>query len=193
VKHSEKQEQRLLLKAEYLQNRDKDVDKNHRDSIERSERLIEEDAARLVFNDYDTDAERVIERLRSLVEFLLCPAAELASIDVEFLEFRNGLMADYRLASLLRIYTSGIWYGQWCHELRQYVVSRWEDFKREDGSSIKKSWEQKRPKGAAEKNSKKDLKPKLNYDGKKDSDYRKQERDLEGKFKRLRKKNTDLG
>jgi hypothetical protein len=102
-------------------------------------RLTEEHAARLVFDDNKTDAVGVIERLRGLMEFLLCPAAELASDDLKFLEFRNKLMANYVLASLLRIYTPDVWHVQWCHELREYVVSKgWES------SKIKNSWAQTR-------------------------------------------------
>ena len=176
----------LVWEDERLRNADKDVDENHRRGIERDRRLTEEHAARLVFDENKTDAERVIGRLGGLMEFLLCPAAELASNDLKFLEFRNKLMADYRLASLLRIYTPDVWYGQWCYELREHVVSRWEE------SSVKKSWEQRREKRAAEKNLKKDLKPSLSDHGNKERDLRKKKRDLSGKFTKLRKKNTDL-
>ena len=175
----------LVWEDERLRNADKDVDENHRRGIERDRRLTEEHAARLVFDENKTDAERVIERLRGLMEFLFCPADELASKDLKFLKFRNKLMANYVLASLLRIYTPGVWYGQWCYELREHVVSRWEE------SSVKKSWEQRREKRAAEKNFKKDLKPKLSDHGNRERDHSKQKRDLSGKFTGLRKKNTD--
>jgi len=207
VKQLEKQRQRLLLRAEYLENRDKGVDKNHRDSFERSELLIEEDAARLVFNDYTIDPDSVIERLRILLEFLLCPRAELASIDLELLEFRNKRMADYRLASLLRIHTPGIWHAQWCHELREYVGSKWADSKLEDGRSVKKSWEQSRPKGTPPRDSlagqhfqdeaenffKKELKPQSTDPGSKKRKPRGQKQNLEGKFRRLENRNIDPG
>ena len=71
MKYSENQKQRLLLQAEYLQNRDKDVDEKHRSIIERSGLWTEEDAARWVFSDNDTDAKDVVERLHVLLEFLL--------------------------------------------------------------------------------------------------------------------------
>ena len=117
----------LLWEDERLRNADKDVDENHRRSIERSRRRTPDDATRLVFGGENT--KRL--QLDSLMEFLLCPATELTS---EQLEFRNQLMTDYRLASLLRVYTPDVWYEQFCFELRQYVVSRWEE------SSVKNSW-----------------------------------------------------
>jgi len=210
VKYSEKQRERLLLEAEYLENRGKDVDVEHRRLVERSRRLIEEDAARLVFNDYTTDADDVVERLRIFLELLLCPAAQLASLDLEFLEFRNKFTADYqanyRLASLLRIYTPGVYHEQWCHELREYVGSKWEASKFEDGRSVKASWEQRRPKGIPPRDSladqhqdgaenflKKELKPQPSDPGRKKQTPRGQKRNLEGKFRRLEDKNIDPG
>jgi hypothetical protein len=121
----------LLWEDERLRNADKDVDENHRRSIERTRRRTPDDAARLVFGGENTKRSR----LDSLMEFLLCPAAELTS---EQLKFRNQLMTDYRLASLLRVYTRDVWYEQFCFELRQYVVSRWKE------SSVKNSWAQTR-------------------------------------------------
>jgi hypothetical protein len=75
------------------------------------------------------------------VEFLLCPAAQFKS-NPEQLKFRNQLLSDhYQVASLLRLYEPRAWYyGQFCFELKQYVVVRWEE------SSVKKSWEQTRKK-----------------------------------------------
>jgi hypothetical protein len=134
--------QELLWEDERLRNVDKNVDENHRRSIERSRRRTPNDAAQLVFG--GENAKR--SQLDSLIKFLLCPAAELTS---EQLEFRNQLLADYRLASLLRTYTPDVWYEQFCFELRQYLVPRWEK------SSVKNSWAQtqkRHQKKAPEKN-----------------------------------------
>jgi hypothetical protein len=208
-RYSENEKQRLLLQAEYLENRDRDVDEKHRAAIERGGLWTQEDAARWVFNDHTTDADRVIERLRILLEFLLFPRAELASVDFEFLEFRNQLYppVNYQLASLLRIYTPGVWHAQWYDELGRYVGSKWEEAKFEDGRSVKVSWEQRRPKGTPRRNSlanqhfqsaaenffKKELKPQSSDPERKKRKPGGQKRNPEGKFRRPEDKSIDPG
>jgi hypothetical protein len=118
------------------------------------------------------------------MEFLLQPAVELT---LEELELCNELMEEYRLPSLRRIYKPGVWYEQSCAYFRQYVWPKW------DSSSVKNSRAQRLGKKAAEKKSKKDLKPQLSHPGNKDGDHRRQKRDLRGRFASLRKKDTDLG
>jgi hypothetical protein len=101
----------------------------------------------------------------------------------------------------------GVYRAQWYDELRQYAGSRWEDSKLEDGSSVKKSWEQRRPKGTPPEDSvadqhfqaevenfiKKKLKPMSSDPGSKKRKPRGQKRNPEGKFRRLEDKNIDPG
>jgi hypothetical protein len=120
----------LLWRDEQLRNADLDVDEPFRRSIERSRRLTEDHAARCVFSDNNT--KRRIGRLQELMEFLFRPAAELTDEElgfrIELLEDR-GKSARY-LASLLRIYTPGVWYELSCDYLKRFVVPSWKTFKK---------------------------------------------------------------
>ena len=132
----------LLWRDEQLQNTSLDIDEPQRRSVERSVRVIEANASFLVFRDKNT--KRALGRLRELMEFLFCPAPKLTS---EELEFRNELMAEYRLPSLLRIYKLGVWYEQFCVYLRDFVVPKWKLFKKSRTQKGKK----RRPKKTLKK------------------------------------------
>jgi hypothetical protein len=121
--------QELLWEDERLRTKDLDVDDPHRRIIKNSGRVPEEYAARIAFGNEKAESDQ----LDNVMEFLLCSAIELTD---DQLQFRNELLRDYRLASLLRIYEPDVWYVQFCTELGQYVIPRWEE--------IKNSWTQTR-------------------------------------------------
>ena len=80
------------------------------------------------------------DQLDALITFLREPAEAAGKLTDAQLEFRNELMGDYRFASLLRIYTPGVWYERFCEYLRVFVWPKW------NSSSVKNSWAQTREK-----------------------------------------------
>lgn len=125
--------QELLWRAQQLQNASADIDEPLRCFVENSSRITEDQAAQEVFDDKHT--KRAPGRLRELVKFLLQPTSELTPKSIEF---RNELMAEYRLPSLLRIYKSGVWYEQFCVYLKEFVVPKWKNFKKTKPPELKK-------------------------------------------------------
>lgn len=114
----------MLWRAEQLQNAGADLDEPQRRSIQKW-RVTEEQAAERVTG--DKNEEHAKQRLHGLMEFLFQRPDELTD---EELEVRNGLMADERLASLLRIYQPGVWYLPFCDYLREYVLPKFNPVKR---------------------------------------------------------------
>ena len=120
-----REREELLLRDEQLRNADRDIDPAQRKSIEDGVRITRNRAGQLAFNDNHLD--RAGQRLDVLMNFLRYPATKLTDEELKFrielLEDR-GKSARY-LASLLRIYTPGVWYDRFSDYLRQYVVERW--------------------------------------------------------------------
>jgi hypothetical protein len=146
---AESDRQELLWRAEQLQNAGADVDEPQRRYIQNSPRVTEETAAKVVTG--DKNSRDALRRLRELVEFLFRRTDELT---IQELEFRNELMADYRLASLLRIFQPDVWHALFCVYLRDFVFPRW------NLSSVKKARARKRGKAGkrdGEKKFKKNL------------------------------------
>jgi hypothetical protein len=125
---SEEYRQELLWRDELLQKPDLEVDKGFRLSLQNSARVTEAVAAKEVTG--DKNVGDALRQLKEMIDFLRQPPDELTD---EELEFRNGLMSEYRLASFLRIYEDGVWYAPICVFLRDDVFPKWLS------SSIKKS------------------------------------------------------
>jgi hypothetical protein len=132
---SELSRQELLWHAKQLQNAGADLDEPQRRNIQKALRITKTHAAYLAT--CDENADDALRRLDEVMEFLLQQPDELTDQE---LEFRNTLMVDERLASLLRIHEPDVWTDYFCAYLREFVFPKW------DSSSIKKSRARKRGK-----------------------------------------------
>jgi hypothetical protein len=178
----ESDSQELLWRAEQLQNAGADLDEPQRISVQKTPLVTEETAAERVTG--DKNAGDALWRLRKLMEFLFQPLDELTN---EELEFRNELMADDRLASLLRIYQPGVWYLSFCDYLRDKVLPKW------DSSSVKKSRARKQGTSGKRDDKKKFKKPLDSVTGKKPLAQGKQNKGQRKKTPDHGKKNGDQG